>query len=696
LPALDLEIALQRRDTGGYTVALRLDHSEESLADPVQGPAPLDLPDLLASAAQPGTHGGLLTDALFADPDVRKRFDLACSLAEDRGVSLRVRLFVHPDAKELHGVRWETLRKPGTTSPLLTSERILFSRFLSSSDLSRDELRREKDRRALVVIADPDNLAGQKPGGRVLERVDVAGELGRATVALEPRIPVTPLDSGGRATLNDLITHVGEGYDILYLVCHGAVIDEEPWLWLEDAKGQFDRVKGESLVTRLSELRHRPRLVVLASCQSAGRGTSTDDGALAALGPSLAQAGIPAVLAMQGDVSMQTVAGFMPVFFAELSKDGQIDRAAARARGAVRDQPDSWMPVVFLRLKTGRISWYEPGFTKPEPEHRLKKWRGLINSIHEQHCTPILGPGLTEFLFGSRREVAQDWARKAGAPLAAHQQEDLHQVAQYVAVQQDPAFARSSMRDLMREELLRRHRGKLTTAGGAALHELMAQVWAERQQADHKEPHRILARLPFPLYITTNPDCLLEAALRETPYKLGRKDPQTDFLNWQGRRKPPPSVFDRKPGYRPSEDSPLVYHFFGHLDDINSLVLTEDDYFEYLINLGRYPDLVPPAVECALTDASLLFLGFRLDDWPFRILFRSVTQLEGGRPGSYTHVAVQIDPAQGRPQDVERARRYLEDYFQKAQISIYRGGVDDFVQDLADLWRDEYRLDMTQ
>ena len=50
---------------------------------------------------------------------------------------------------------------------------------------------------------------------------------------------------------------------------------------------------------------------------------------------------------MQGSISMPTVAGFMPVFFQELRKDGQIDRAMAVARSAVAQRPDSWsMPVL--------------------------------------------------------------------------------------------------------------------------------------------------------------------------------------------------------------------------------------------------------------------------------------------------------------------------------------------------------------
>ena len=141
--------------------------------------------------------------------------------------------------------------------------------------------------------------------------------------------------------LMELVQQLRDGCDVLYLVCHGALIEGEAWLWLEDAAGKSHRVAASELIQRMRELRNVPALVVLASCQSAGGGDdarTSDAGALAALGPGLAEAGIPAVLAMQGDVTIATMAKFMPVFFRELQRDGQIDRAVAAARGAVRDR----------------------------------------------------------------------------------------------------------------------------------------------------------------------------------------------------------------------------------------------------------------------------------------------------------------------------------------------------------------------
>ena len=49
-------------------------------------------------------------------------------------------------------------------------------------------------------------------------------------------------------------------------------------------------------------------------------------------------------------------------------------------------------------------------------------------------------------------------------------------------------------------------------------------------------------------------------------------------------------------------------------------------------------------------------------------------------------VAAQITPEEGRIIEPERARRYLEKYFQDAHLSIYWGSAEDFVQELQRHW----------
>jgi hypothetical protein len=79
-----------------------------------------------------------------------------------------------------------------------------------------------------------------------------------------------------------------------------------------------------------------------------------------------------------------------------------------------------------------------------------------------------------------------------------------------------------------------------------------------------------------------------------------------------------------------------------------------------------------------------MFLGFQLDDWAFRVFFRSMMgQQGGGRRARYTHIAVQVEPDENRNLDPKRARDYLQTYFQSAAISIYWGRSDDFLRELA-------------
>jgi hypothetical protein len=133
-----------------------------------------------------------------------------------------------------------------------------------------------------------------------------------------------------------------------------------------------------------------------------------------------------------------------------------------------------------------------------------------------------------------------------------------------------------------------------------------------------------------------------------------------------------------------------VYHLFGVNDEPDSLVLTEDDYFDYLIGVTTNKELIPIAVRQALADTALLFLGFRIDDWNFRVLFRSIMSQEGrNRRRKYAHIAGQIMPEEGRFLEPERARSYLEEYFQDAAISIYWGSVEDFAKELLAQWNAE-------
>ena len=671
----ELEISLIRRDASSYAVQLRHNQpGSEAEVDPLRGIPALarfDFGTLRERGLDAARYGRLLGASLFADPRLRQAFAEARASAETDGVPLRLRLAISPAEPELHGLYWEALHDPEGDAPLLLGERIVFSRYLSSGDWRKVLPRAEGDLRALVAIPNPSNLADYAPAGRPLAPVDVAGERARAAAGLAG-VSLTDLVPGG-ATLSGLAAGLRDGYDILYLVCHGAVIEGESRLWLEDEAGRVDVVAGEELVRRVDELLRPPRLVVLISCRSGGGPGGGEGGALAALGPRLAAAGVPAVLAMQGDVSLPTMADFLPVFFAELRRDGQIDRALAVARGAVRGRPDWWMPVLFMRLKSGSL-WYKPGFA--DDPTGFEKWPAVLRSIEQGRCVPILGPGLQEPLLGSRREIALRWAKAHGFPMAIHERDDLPQVAQYLAVKQDEAYLASELVEYLRQEMLRRYQAELADQPpDAPLLALLARMAQLRRDQDPAEPHRVLAELPFPLYITTtSADLLLDAV------RAAGKQPRRVVCRWNTGPAEPAAMVAEGAEVPPTERQPLVFQAFGNLDDPDSLVLTEDNYFDYLIKVTLGWDAIPSEVRLALANNALLFLGFQMDDWNFRTLFRLImSQAGGSRRRRYTHVAVQIAPDEDQIQSPERARRYLEQYFQGADITVYWGSAEDFV-----------------
>lgn len=364
----DLEIGLHRRMGNAYSVETRFTPPGSASEIRLGANAPVEinineeiLAKHLASYDWSG-YGRALSAALFAPEPLKMAFGQA--LARAAAGSLRLRLLCGPTAQHLHSLFWETLRNPLDDTLLAANQNILFSRYLAG-DGSREVHPRPKSAvRALVAVSNPGDL--QDYG---LDPVDVAGELGRARHSLKGiHITTLPSETEG-CTLAGLVRRLQEGYDILYLAAHGSLAKDQAWLWLQDERGQVQRISGVELAEQMRLLDKPPLLVVLASCESAGNATGS---VLQALGPQISEAGVPAVIAMQGKITMQSVARGMPVFFEGLLRDGLVDRAmaAARATLAAAGAQDLWMPALFMRLKDGSL-WQPSGETAPPLVKRL-------------------------------------------------------------------------------------------------------------------------------------------------------------------------------------------------------------------------------------------------------------------------------------------------------------------------------------
>lgn len=142
------------------------------------------------------------------------------------------------------------------------------------------------------------------------------------------------------------------------------------------------------------------------------------------------------------------------------------------------------------------------------------------------------------------------------------------------------------------------------------------------------------------------------------------------------------SVEQQRLRVSPTFERPLVYHLYGRLDSPGSLVLSEDDYFDWLTAWISSPRSIPAAVKKALTAQSLFFLGYSLDDWDFRVIFQSIKSFGGaGLLARNLHIGVQLSP-EGQVIEPEAAQEYLESYFGRDKINIYWGDTRRFLDEL--------------
>ena len=292
-------------------------------------------------------------------------------------------------------------------------------------------------------------------------------------------------------------------------------------------------------------------------------------------------------------------------------------------------------------------------------------WKLLMSRIKRGECTPFLGAGACAGILPLGTDIARGWADEHHYPL--EDSYDLARVSQFMAVTHDPVFPKETI-----VERLQRCAAPDFTAEG--------------------EPHNVLAELPLTTYMTTNYDDFMARALRAR-----HRDPKVESCRWNEFVRNGNSLF-ADPEYKPTVANPLVFHLHGQWDDLGSIVLTEDDYLDFLVGLwsdnGQFGKgstaqqlgLVPPVIREALTSSSLLFIGYRLQDWDFRVLHRGLlARLPAGL--HRLSVTVQLPPAEG-PTSVP-AKTYLAKYFEtQMKVRVFWGTAAEFAVELRQRWRE--------
>ncbi len=169
------------------------------------------------------------------------------------------------------------------------------------------------------------------------------------------------------------------------------------------------------------------------------------------------------------------------------------------------------------------------------------------------------------------------------------------------------------------------------------------------------------------------------------------RTPRAQICFWSGE--PVEFADDRHrvdPDFVPSAEEPLVYHLYGLETYPESLVLSEDDYLDFLARIVRDTSqknpIVPRYLRKALTQSSLLLLGYRLQDWDFRVLFRGVLSTTPGSLRKFS-VALQLAPEEQHAiVSAAEAKEYLEKYFGSSNFNVEWGSSTRFVQKLWEAW----------
>jgi hypothetical protein len=303
--------------------------------------------------------GARLFSALF-DGDVLSRYAESVGTArakDEKG--LRIRL--HIEAPDLAGLPWELMYNREKREFLGLSKQALITRYIHVPRPPAP-LHTDHPLRILISIASPEDLL----------KLDSGAEVARIEQAL-----AVPLEHDlvqfkvlHNTTTRALQKALLDPYHVLHIIGHGTFDEGVGKLVFEDEYGDAVPVSGGTLGTLLKNT--SVQLVVLNACQSAQNSPNAQ--ALAGVGPTLVEAGIPAVVAMQFVIGDDSARIFTEDFYDMLSRYLPVDECVAHARQGLMLKTGvgnvGWAtPVLYLRAPNGVIFLPEGVDSAEDDEH---------------------------------------------------------------------------------------------------------------------------------------------------------------------------------------------------------------------------------------------------------------------------------------------------------------------------------------
>ncbi|HKG20894.1 MAG TPA: CHAT domain-containing protein [Blastocatellia bacterium] len=632
---------------------------------------------LLEASLDTAQYGALLFGAAFPpQSDLITGYRIAQAEAMRENKRLRFRLCIDANAPvKLHELNWELLYDQQKKMAFSRSSGTAFSRYTNAQGRPLDRI--EGKPRLLVVASSPVDLAEQGLADVNAQSLKAALEPLRASLEVEYL--------EGRATSGRIRERLVEGkFHLLHIQAHGKMAAKQtrPSILLENEDGTADFMDPDSF-WEIFEGVPNLSLLTLVTCYS---GTTTQDNPYGGLGPMLARQGLPAIIAMRNTISFEAAERFCKHLYSNLVRSGVVDAAVNEARKQMylTDPPgrDWGRPTIFMRLKDGRL--WDPvdvargvQVAKSQPD-----WRMILFRLNKRNIVPILGPEINRGLVLSDEEISERWAREFNYP--GDDSNDLPRVAKFVETKVAINYPHEMLIEVLKTDLLERQKEQLraewSNLSMSGVIERMAQGLFSLKPDD---PHCILAELPISTYITTNYDSFTTQAIRHL--KPNRK-PKREYCLW--RKVSGDEEYSRLDSpyqtLRGTEDAPLIFHLYGLDEKPRSLVLTEDDYLEFLRLVSKDSWRIPQLLRSTITEAMLIFLGFNIRDLNFRVLFKGlIDQLKDDTLGRIA--VLQIDPDEGYRQQAERVdelQAFMAKDCSNLRIEPYWGTVRDFLIEL--------------
>jgi len=292
-------------------------------------------------------------------------------------------------------------------------------------------------------------------------------------------------------------------------------------------------------------------------------------------------------------------------------------------------------------------------------------------------------------------QLTKEWANEIHYPMV--DDHNLARVAQFYQVEQKESllakakyleFLNKYLLDINEEEADYQDVVRQMRAQEALFSDIVQQLDYPRFRQGVEDPLRLLAKLPLKIYVTTSYYNFLERAL-----EAENKKPRTQICFWSGGKLSAKPEHLADPLYEPSDTEPAVYHLFGLEDYPQTLVLSEDDFMNFLIAVAEDTNtqnpVVPLRLREALAESRLLMLGYHVRDWDFRVLFRFILKFRSSESAP-RGMLIQLKPRTKQSGNREKSVEYLSHYFDKKQFGVEWVKSEKFIQKLWNEW-DKYR-----